>query len=53
MALSNLEEILIWLIRAEISSEVKGAGCFDSLKFWSDFEWVFDPLAGGFIVHFK
>lgn len=53
VALSNLEEVLIWLVRAELSLETEVGLWSNSLNFWSNFEWIAYPLFRDFVVYLK
>ena len=53
VTLSNLEEVLIWLVWAEFSIEGKVSLRCDSLALRSDFEWVADPLLRNFVIYLE
>ena len=49
-ALSYLEEVLIWLIRAEVSNEVERVVGSDSFDVWSDHERIRAPFLRDLVV---
>ena len=52
-ALGTLEEILVWLVWSELHTEAHGRVGINLSYFWSNSEWILNPLAGGLVQYIK